>query len=1017
MCGRVQAGVVGPLVSDAQRHLGDRAVSHVAESGGVLGTRIGLALGKEFGEVELLPRLQFADGILGEHHHAERADGFGDAVVDFGVDVVGTTGEHDASAVVLFHIGKRGQTFLLHVMLEDLVFGVGGLDRGFGLFAGHVGPRKLFDDAVNHELMVGKVEVRVHVTHVVLAQLRHVGADDERIVGHNRAVVMIVRVGHEVLLVAHARVEDGLDALVDQPLDMAVDQLGRVADVFGSDGFDAGLEQFMGATAGNHHLEAQRGEQREPERVVLVHIEGARNADLATSGLLVGQTAVGEATLVLVVVQVRTVGTLLLGVTTAFATVTGHEARTIRERGDSELAVVLAQLAHVTLGGHAHIVECVAGQDGAGGVGHTVHDNDMDFGLGRLGLLEGCGLGLGLECGLSLGLFLGPIGLNHHIQVVGLILIVHAGGQGGAERAHEAGDVRAGDLTFGEQLEGAQHGVVEERTALDHHSVAEFAGITQLDDLVQGVTHHGVAQPCGDVLDGRAFLLRLLDRGVHEHSATRAKVHRMGGCQSLLREFLNRQAHGHGEGLQERTTAGRAGLVDGDRVDNAIGDGQVLHILAADVDDGGDAGADHFGATIVGHGLHHALVQVQAGGDEAFAVSGGAGACDPRAFGQLRLNLLDDVDGGGQRAAFVVGVAGPDDFTVVVDECGLDGGGTGVDAQEVRAMRAFKGADVDVFLVVALVEVLAIGLGGKQRRHGRRVGRQVLQLVQTLQDIVARVGLEIIALIVGVYVGLQCRTVGHVQVGVGRHDEFVDLALKRALECGAQFRHEEQWTAEEDDGAVNRASGSQTSDGLRGHCSKDGGGQIGLGRTIVDERLQIGFGEHTTTRSDRIQVLVALGHLVKACGVSVKQRGHLVNERAGTTCARTVHALFGRGFQVGDFGVLAAELDDDIGLRVFLVDCLGFGDDLLNERHMQIVSKRQTAGTGDRQANRFVAASEVHKLLVDVDQQAGHGGTHVGVVASVIGEEGVSQGIGLIKHHGLDGGGTDVQSHTQGLRV
>ena len=91
-------------------------------------------------------------------------------------------------------------------------------------------------------------------------------------------------------------------------------------------------------------------------------------------------------------------------------------------------------------------------------------------------------------------------------------------------------------------------------------------------------------------------------------------------------------------------------------------------------------------------------------------------------FGQLGLDLLDDVDGGGQRAAFVVGVAGPDDFTVVVDERGLDGGGTGVDAQEVRAMRAFEGVDVDVFLMVALVEVLAVGLGGKQRRHGGRVG-------------------------------------------------------------------------------------------------------------------------------------------------------------------------------------------------------------------------------------------------------------------------------------------------------
>ena len=1017
MRGRVQTGVIGPLVGDAQRHLGDCAVAYVAESGGVLGARVGFAFRKEFGEVELLPRLQFADGILGEHHHAQRADGFGDAVVDFGVDVVGAAGEHDAAAVVLLHVGERGQALLLHVVLEDLVFGVRGLDCGFDFLTGHVGPGELFENAVDHELVVGEIEVRVHVAHAVLAQFGHVGADDERIVGHDRAVVVVVRVGHEVLLVAHARVEDGLDALVEQPLDMAVHQLGRIADVFGGDGFDAGLEQLVGAAAGDHHLEAQRGEQREPERVVLVHVEGARDADFATGGGLVGKPAVGEATLVLVVVQVRAVGALLLGVAAAFAAVAGYEARAVGERGDGELAVVLAQLAHVTLGGHAHVVERFAGQDGAGGVGHAVHDNDMDLRLGRLGLLEGCGLGPGLGCGLSLGLFLGPIGLNHHIQVVGLILIVHAGGQGGAERAHKAGDVRAGDLTFGEQLEGAQHGVVEERTALDHHSVAEFAGITQLDDLVQGVAHHGVAQAGSDVLDGGAFLLRLLDRGVHEHGATRTEVHRMGGCQSLLREFLNRQAHGHGEGLQERTTAGRAGFVDGDRVDDTVSDGQIFHILAADVDDGGDAGADHFGATIVGHGLHHALVQVQSGGDEAFAVSGGAGACDPRAFGQLRLNLLDDVDGGGQRAAFVVGVAGPDDFTVVVDERGLDGGGTSVDAQEVRAVRAFKGADVDVFLVVALVEVLAIGLGGEQRRHGGRVGGQVLQLVQTLQDFVAGVGLEMVALIVGIRVGLQCRTVGHIQVGVGRHDELVDLALKRALECGAQLGHEEQRAAEEDDGAVNRASGSQAGDGLRGHCGEDGGGQIGLGGTIIDERLQIGFGEHTTTRGDWIQVLVALGHLVEAGGVGVEQCGHLVNERAGTTCARTVHALFGRGFQVGDFGVLAAELDDDIGLRVFLVDCLGFGDDLLNERHMQIVSKRQTAGTGDRQANRFIAASEVHKLLVDVDQQAGHGGTHVGVVASVIGEEGVSQGIGLIKHHGLDGGGTDVQSHTQGLRV
>lgn len=73
------------------------------------------------------------------------------------------------------------------------------------------------------------------------------------------------------------------------------------------------------------------------------------------------------------------------------------------------------------------------------------------------------------------------------VVVVRDVLVVHAGGEGRAERAHEAGDVRAGDLTFGEQLEGAQHGVVEERTALDHHSVAEFAGIARLMTLYRAL--------------------------------------------------------------------------------------------------------------------------------------------------------------------------------------------------------------------------------------------------------------------------------------------------------------------------------------------------------------------------------------------------------------------------------------------------------------------------------------------------------------------------------------------------
>ncbi len=203
-----------------------------------------------------------------------------------------SAGQHDAAAVVFLHVRQGAQALLLHVVLEDLVLGVGGLDGLLRLLAGHVRPRELLHDAFDHQLVVGQVEVRPHVADALFAQFGHIGADDHRIVGHHRAVVVVVGVvdqvllvaharvedrlqdalfaqfghigaddhrivGHhravvvvvgvvdQVLLVAHARVEDRLHALAEQPLDVAVHQLGRVADVLGGDRLDARLEQFV----------------------------------------------------------------------------------------------------------------------------------------------------------------------------------------------------------------------------------------------------------------------------------------------------------------------------------------------------------------------------------------------------------------------------------------------------------------------------------------------------------------------------------------------------------------------------------------------------------------------------------------------------------------------------------------------------------------------------------------------------------------------------------------------------
>ena len=158
-----------------------------------------------------------------------------------------------------------------------------------------------------------------------------------------------------------------------------------------------------------------------------------------------------------------------------------------------------------------------------------------------------------------------------------------------------------------------------------------------------------------------------------------------------------------------------------------------------------------------------------------------------------------------------------------------------------------------------------------------------------------------------------------------------------------------------------------------------------------------------------------LGHLVETGRVRVQQGRHLVDERAGAACARTVHPLFRSRLEVGDFRVLAAELDDDIRLRDLLVDRAGFGDDLLDEGHVQVVGEGQAAGTGDCQANRLVAAAKPFELLVDVFKQSGDCGPHVGMMATVIGEQHAVERVILIQYDRFDCGRSDVKTDTQRL--
>ena len=906
------------------------------------------------------------DGVLGEDGHSQAHDDLGNAVVDLGVEVVGAACEHDATHAVLTHpldgfdalrtdFGLDGGVFLpglvqggLHLLDRDVV---AVFLEGLGQVGGQVVAVAEVDEGAD-ELGAG------------LRQALHVVADDLGVGRHDGAVEGVFGLG-ELLLEVDAWVEDRRDALVQQGLDVSVDELGRVAHVLRGDGLHARLEQVVVGAARNHDAEAQSGEHREPERVVLVHAEHARDADVAAERLFFGEAAVAEDPLVLPVVEVgqlRLLGHALQG-RAALAAVAGHVTLAVGERRDRHLAVVLAQAAGLAGRVHAEALE------------------GLDRGEGR-----------------------GP-----------LPRVVHARGQGGAVGAHQASDVGAHDLAAGEQLEGAQDRVVEEGAALDDDALTQVRGFLELDDLVEGVTHDGVGQAGADVAHVRAFLLRLLDRRVHEHGAAGAQIHGGRGLHGHAREGAHVGAHRLREGLQEGAAARGAGLVDGDGVHRVVADAQVLHVLAADVDDGGDAGADELGGAVVRHRLDLALVHGEGSLDQALAVAGRTRAADLAALGQRASHRAHDVDGRGHGVALVGGVVGEDDAVLGVDDDRLDRRRARVDAEPAAALGLVEAGLGDHVEAVAGDELLAILWRGEKRVHARRLdldggGGEALHeggelLAAGLDGGRARF-LGLARLLGGLLLREEGRADRDVELGVVGGDEGVSLG-QEGLVGLAQGGQEVQGASEEHDGSANRAPARQAGDGLGGNGVEDGGGQVLVGGTLVDERLNIRLGEHAAARGDRVELGVAGCQLAEAGGVRVQEGRHLVDERAGAARAGAVHALLGGGVQVGELGVLAAQLDDDVDLGVEALGGLGAGDDLLDEGDAHGAGGRQAAGTGDGRVDAGAGQG-----ALNVGEEGSQGCAHVGVVTTVVGEKATVS----IQNDSLDRRRADVDAELVGAR-
>ena len=62
------------------------------------------------------------DGILGQHRNAVGGDQFRNAMIDFRIQMIGTTGKNDSLHVMLFQIGEDFFSLFLSVQADLLQF-------------------------------------------------------------------------------------------------------------------------------------------------------------------------------------------------------------------------------------------------------------------------------------------------------------------------------------------------------------------------------------------------------------------------------------------------------------------------------------------------------------------------------------------------------------------------------------------------------------------------------------------------------------------------------------------------------------------------------------------------------------------------------------------------------------------------------------------------------------------------------------------------------------------------------
>ena len=715
--------------------------------------------------------------------------------------------------------------------------------------------------------VLGTVDAHIIIDELFAFQLRAVACQNLRVVGHHRAVIVVVAQSL-VHIVGQAGVEDGVQLHLAQRLDVAVAQLCREAGGIAGDGSLSGQIQPAGGHRAGVHRKAKARPEGVPEGQQLVEAQTQWDAD---GTALAGHRLVAGQQLLLVGVQVQAVVLALAG-NGLIAAVAGDELAAIGKGVDGQLAMVAATAAL-----------------------------DADH----------------LLCKLFQFL------LVHHGRGGLVVFMALAQAvQSSAVSAHQSGNVRPDDLHAHLLFKGAEHGFIIKGTALHHDLATQLFRAGSADHLVQRVLDHADGQACGDILDAGTVLLRLLDRAVHEHGAAAAQVHRAVCEQTQRGKLLDVVAQRLRKGLQKAAAAGGAGLVQEDVADGTILDLEALHVLPADINNEVHVRHKVLGSGKMRHRFHQTVITAESVLYQLLAVAGGGDAChlQPRV---LLVNLEQLLSDEGQRVAKVGLIVGVQNLALFIHHHQLDGGRTGVDADMHRPAVGTKSHAGHTVRHVPCVESLVLLLAGEQRRLAG-IGSGGGVLVQRIGHLGEH----------KLLVGIQSSAQRHIQQAVFRAGAG---HVQRFVKALAQHGAEGERAAQIKDIALDGTSLCQTGDGLVDHGLIDAGGDILGTGTLIDQRLHVTFCKHAAAGSDGIGALRLLGSLVHFLGAHLQQGGHLVDESTGAAGTAAVHAHLGTVGQKQDLGILAAQLDDAIGLGHKALDRHAGGEHLLHKGHAAAV--------------------------------------------------------------------------------